>query len=94
MSRHLIGHALRGFLWMLLIAPVAAHHAIAAKFDASRPATLTAALERAASHPLPSLTIDTGGAARSAELIAGMIGPARVATDCLVVPAGRATVAR
>jgi predicted glycosyltransferase len=37
-------------------------------------AALGAAIERAAAHPPPSLAIDTGGAARSARLIAEMIG--------------------
>ncbi|HEX2150864.1 MAG TPA: glycosyltransferase, partial [Stellaceae bacterium] len=56
-------------------------------------ATLKAAIERAASRPLPNLVIDTGGAARSARLIAEMIGADRAATDRFVAPADQAIVA-
>lgn len=43
------------------------------------PATLTAAIERAASRPPPQIAIDTGGAARSAWLIAEAIGADKTA---------------
>jgi uncharacterized protein DUF6152 len=46
MPRLLIRNALRGFVWMLLVAPLAAHHAISAKFDAARSATLTGRVTR------------------------------------------------
>ncbi|MGD9615573.1 MAG: glycosyltransferase family protein [Alphaproteobacteria bacterium] len=58
------------------------------------PATLEAAIERAVSRPPPSLAIDTGGAARSARLIAAMIGGQRAAADRFAAPADRAIVAR
>jgi len=48
---------------------------------------LAAAIERAAACPRPSLAIDTGGAARSAQLIAEMIGARKAAGDRLVAPA-------
>jgi predicted glycosyltransferase len=58
------------------------------------PATLAAAIERAASRPSPSLIIDTGGAARSARMIAEMIGAESTARDRLAAPIGQAMVAR
>jgi predicted glycosyltransferase len=57
-------------------------------------AALQAAIERAASRPRPSLVIDTSGAARSARLIAAMIGADNEASDCLAAPSGHAIVAR
>ena len=57
-------------------------------------AALAAAIERAASRPRPSLAIDTGGAARSARLIAAKIGADEAASDRFAVPAGQAIVER
>jgi predicted glycosyltransferase len=58
------------------------------------PAVLSAAIERAAARPQPSLTIDTGGAARSARVIAGIIGAHEAASDRFVAPADQAILAR
>ena len=55
-------------------------------------AALAAAIARAASRPLPSLAIDTGGAARSARLIAAMIAARlgdKAAPASIHVPGGR-----
>ncbi len=62
-------------------------------------AALGAAIERAAARSTPRLMIDTGGAVRSARLIAGIIGAQTngadgVATDRFAAPAARAIVAR
>ena len=52
-------------------------------------AALAAAIERAAARPRPSLAIDTGGAARSARLIAEMIGARRGGQRPFAAPASR-----
>jgi predicted glycosyltransferase len=62
-------------------------------------ARLAAAIERAAARPAPSLVIDTAGAARSAQLIAGIIGAETTCagdatTHRFAPPAARAIVAR
>ena len=51
--------------------------------------TLAAAIERAAVRPPPNLVIDTAGAARSARLIAEMIGSAEATVGGLAASAGR-----
>jgi predicted glycosyltransferase len=61
------------------------------------PAALAAAIERAAARPRPSLAIDTDGAARSARLIAGMVGAEIIDTDgadsrCFAAPVSRVIV--
>jgi predicted glycosyltransferase len=61
------------------------------------PAALAATIERAAARPRPSLAIDTDGAARSARLIAGMIGAETIDTDgadsrCFAAPVSRVIV--
>jgi hypothetical protein len=40
MVRHVVRGLLAGSVWMLAVMPLAAHHAIASKFDASKPSTL------------------------------------------------------
>ncbi|MGE0257775.1 MAG: glycosyltransferase family protein [Alphaproteobacteria bacterium] len=55
---------------------------------------LAAAIERAAARPAPSLAIDTGGAARSAQLITEIIGAEDAGEYRFVAPAPRAIVAR
>jgi predicted glycosyltransferase len=52
-------------------------------------ATLAAAIERAAARSPPNLAIDTGGAVRSARLIAEMIGSGDAAADGFAAPASR-----
>ena len=57
-------------------------------------AVLSAAIERAAARPRPSLAIDTGGAWRSAQVIAHMIGAHELAGDHFVALANQAIVAQ
>ena len=57
-------------------------------------AVLSAAIERAAARPRPSLVIDTGGAWRSAQVIAHMIGAHELAGDHFVALANQAIVAK
>ncbi len=57
-------------------------------------AALAAAIERAAARPRPVLAIDTGGAARSAQVIAEMIGARESAGDRFAAPANQAIVAQ
>ena len=57
-------------------------------------AVLSAAIERAAARPRPSLVIDTGGAWRSAQVIAHMIGAHESASDHFVALANQAIVAK
>jgi predicted glycosyltransferase len=56
--------------------------------------TLAAAIERAASRPPPRLAIDIGGAARSARLIAELIGSDKPAACGFAAPAAQAVVAQ